>query len=105
MVSPTLMAPPAIVVLVCWSRCAATEKWHENNLPCLTVYGFENAVYNVGENERLDTRFLFPAKGEESDVEADLVITGIITAEAAGTSGKQYLAVLMSSTIIFACRR
>ena len=59
-----------------------------NNLPCLTVYGFENASYDVSEGERLDTRFLFPAKGEESDVDADLSITGSITAKAAGTSGK-----------------
>ena len=42
--------------------------------------------------------FLFPAKGEESDVISGLVISGIITAEASGTSGKQYLQVLMSST-------
>ena len=34
--------------------------------------------------------FLFPAKGEESDVISGLVISGIITAEADGTSGKQY---------------
>ena len=42
------------------------------------------------EDERLDTNFLFPAKGEASDVIPGLVITGVITAEAAGTSGKQY---------------
>ena len=34
--------------------------------------------------------FLYPTKGEESDVISGLVISGIITAEAAGTSGKQY---------------
>ena len=34
--------------------------------------------------------FLFPAKGEPSDVIPGLVISGIITAEAAGTSGEQY---------------
>ena len=37
--------------------------------------------------------FLFPAKGEESDVIPGLVISGIITVEAAGTSGKQYLTI------------
>ena len=42
--------------------------------------------------------FLFPAKGEESDVISGLVISGIITAETAGTSGKKYLPLLMSST-------
>ena len=34
--------------------------------------------------------FLFPAKGEQSDVIPGLLISGIIAAEAAGTSGKQY---------------
>ena len=48
--------------------------------------------------------FLFPAKGEASDVIQGLVITGIITAEADSTSGEQYLSVLTSSTKIFACR-
>ena len=45
------------------------------------------------EDDRLDTMFLYPAKGEESDVIPGLSISGIITAEAAGTSGKQYLAI------------
>ena len=35
--------------------------------------------------------FLIPAKGEASDVIQGLVITGTITAEAAGTSGEQSL--------------
>ena len=39
------------------------------------------------EDERLDAMFLIPAKGEESDVIPGLVISGIITAEADGTSG------------------
>ena len=34
--------------------------------------------------------FLFPAKGEELDVIPGLVISGTITAEADGTSGKKY---------------
>ena len=48
------------------------------------------------EDDRLDTMFLFPAKGEQSDVIPRLSITGTITAEAAGTSGKQYLPVLVA---------
>ena len=48
------------------------------------------------EDDRLDTIFLIPAKGEASDVITGLVIIGTITAEAAGTSGKQYLPVLVA---------
>ena len=62
-------------------------------------------MYDVKEDQRLDTMFQFPAKGEQSDVIGGLVISGTITAEAAGTSGEQYLPVLMSSTKIFACRK
>ena len=87
-------------------KICTNSKWHENN-SCFAVYGFENAVYDVNEDDRLDTMFQFPAKGEESDVIPGLVISGIITAEATGTSGEQYLPVLMSSTKtkIFACRK
>ena len=51
-----------------------------------SAYGFQNAVYDVNEDDRLDTTFLYPAKGEPSDVIPGLVIIVTITAEAAAVT-------------------
>ena len=53
----------------------------------ITVHGFAEAVYNVLEEESLDTTFELNVKGMTS-IPNDLVISGIITAMPGGTASK-----------------
>ena len=50
------------------------------------VHGFAQAVYDVDEDDRLDTDFRLNVKGMTAF--PSLIIRGTITAEAAGTASK-----------------
>ena len=53
---------------------------------CSAVHGFRQSVYDVDENDRLDTNFSLNVVGTTAF--STLVVSGTITAEAAGTASK-----------------
>ena len=55
---------------------------------CSTVHGFPQAVYNVNEDDILVTNFSLNVVGTTPLL--GLVVSGTITAEAAGTASKQH---------------
>ena len=57
------------------------------NYDC-AVHGFAQAVYDVDEDDRLDTEFRLNVKGTAA-FQTGLLIRGTITAEVAGTASKK----------------
>ena len=60
----------------------------ENQLCSFAVHGFEQADYDVREDERLETTFQLNVKGI-TQFGGALVINGTITFEADGTASEQ----------------
>ena len=54
-----------------------------------TVHGFQNAVYDVAEDARLETEFALNVVGTTQF--SKLVVSGTITLEADGTASKWHL--------------
>ena len=61
---------------------------HSQQSQCnyFTVHGFRNAVYDVAEDDRLETEFALNVVGTTQF--PTLVFSGIITSEADGTASK-----------------
>ena len=68
------------------------------------VHGFAQAVYNVDEDDRLDTDFRLNVKGMTA-FPGLINIRGTITAEAAGTASKKILCVVSSLKHIPPCSK
>ena len=52
------------------------------------MHGFQQAVYEVSEDARLDTEFRRSVKGGTSQFGDALVLNGVITAAADGTASR-----------------
>ena len=65
----------------------AFSKLSISSLCCLAVHGFQQAVYEVSEDARLDTEFRRSVKGT-SQFGNNLVLNGVITAAADGTASR-----------------
>ena len=59
-----------------------------------TVHGFDQVVYMVEEDKRLDTVLVLNVKGETRVLRDDYNFPGTIFTEAAGTAGKSILSLL-----------
>ena len=74
----------------------------QDELECLAVHGFLQSVFDVDEDARLDTEFSLNVVG--TTPLDTLVVSGTITAEAAGTAGKSHQLHFVYSPIFSLCR-
>ena len=70
---------------------------------CSAVHGFRQSVYDVDENDRLDAEFALNVVGTTQL--STLVVSGTVTAEAAGTASKWHPLRFICLIVCISCCR